>query len=156
MHRDRNYWALRVRTHEWAEHQLVSLLDVDGIGKGISRALWKLGVTTATILTEADPEELARRVQPHRQHQRRLPRVRHDRRSYNHQEHVNPISRIWPRIESTMARHERATWRPRGKSCWSVCAQSAAGRVAKPADHVRYSARQSSALIKRFQTIRAR
>ena len=64
-HRDPEYWILRIRTHEWAEHQLVSFLDIPGIGKGTIRALWKVGVTTARMLMEADAEELARRLRPY-------------------------------------------------------------------------------------------
>jgi hypothetical protein len=50
---------LRVRTHEWAEHQFVSFFDIDGIGRGTIQALWKLEITTAQKLMEADPEQLA-------------------------------------------------------------------------------------------------
>jgi len=64
-HRDPEYWILRIRIHEWAEHQLVSLLDIPGVGKGTIRALWKVGVTTARMLIDADPEELARQLRPY-------------------------------------------------------------------------------------------
>jgi hypothetical protein len=56
-----NYWQLRIRTHEWAERQLVSLLDLK-LNTKVIRALWEAGVTTAQMLAEADPEQLAREL----------------------------------------------------------------------------------------------
>lgn len=64
-YQDWNYWTLRIRTHEWAEHQLVSLLEINGVGKATVRALWRSGVTTAAILREADAEALARQLREH-------------------------------------------------------------------------------------------
>jgi hypothetical protein len=64
-HRNPEYWRLRIRTHEWAEHQLVSFLDIPNMGRGVIRALWKVGVTTAQALIAANPEELVERLRPY-------------------------------------------------------------------------------------------
>jgi hypothetical protein len=62
-HRDPEYWIMRIRTQEWAEHQTVSLLDITGVGRATIKALWGVGVTTAKMLIDANPEELARQLQ---------------------------------------------------------------------------------------------
>ncbi len=64
-HRNPEYWRLRIRTHEWAEHQLVSFLDIPNMGKGVIRALWKVGVTTAQALIADNPEELVEQLRPY-------------------------------------------------------------------------------------------
>ena len=58
------YWKMRSRTHEWCEHQLVSLWDVPGIGKGTIRALISVGVSTAQELMAADVNDLAAKLRP--------------------------------------------------------------------------------------------
>jgi len=56
------YFRLRVRTHEWAERQRVSLLDVDGIGKAYLRMLYACDLSTADRIMATPAAEIVARL----------------------------------------------------------------------------------------------
>jgi hypothetical protein len=56
------YFGLRVRTHEWAQRQRVSLLDVHGLGKTYLRVLYDEGLSTASRIMAAPSVAIARRL----------------------------------------------------------------------------------------------
>ncbi|MCB9865704.1 MAG: helix-hairpin-helix domain-containing protein [Phycisphaerales bacterium] len=56
------YFRLRVRTHEWAERQRVSLLDVDGIGKAYLRMLYACDLSTADRIMATPTGEIVARL----------------------------------------------------------------------------------------------
>ena len=51
-----------IRAHEYAEHQKVSLLDVKGLRKGGTRALWKNGITTAQQLLDTPVDDVVEKL----------------------------------------------------------------------------------------------
>jgi len=53
---------MRVRTHEWAERQRVSLLHVRGLGKAYLRVLYRENLSTAVRILAATSAEIARRM----------------------------------------------------------------------------------------------
>ena len=59
------YFRLRVRTHEWAERQRVSLLDVRGLGKVYLRMLYACGLSTADEIMSTPTAEIVARLAPH-------------------------------------------------------------------------------------------
>lgn len=79
-YRDPNYYRLRQRTMDWAQHQFVSLLELEGVGRMTLKALHKIGIETATDLLHADAEDVANRLLPYNippcQHRTRLRIVR--------------------------------------------------------------------------------
>jgi len=59
------YFRVRIRTHEWAEGECVSLLNVKGIGKARMNLLWQEGFNTASRIMETPTGELVERLAPH-------------------------------------------------------------------------------------------
>jgi hypothetical protein len=56
------YFRMRVRTHEWAQQQRVSLLDVRGLGKAYLRVLYREGLSTASAVMATPSAAIARRL----------------------------------------------------------------------------------------------
>jgi hypothetical protein len=56
------YFKVRVRTHEWAEGEPVSLLDIQGIGKTRMNLLYKQGFSTASRIMRAPVDDLVARL----------------------------------------------------------------------------------------------
>ena len=61
-YRDTNWHTCNVRNHEWVNRQLVSLLDVDGIGAKTIRSLWKAEIKTAEELINTEAREIHDRL----------------------------------------------------------------------------------------------
>lgn len=59
------YFKVRIRTHEWAEGERVSLLDVKGISKARMNLLYKERYSTATRIMSASINEMVERLSPH-------------------------------------------------------------------------------------------
>ncbi len=59
------YFKIRIRTHEWAEGEKVSLLDVKGISKARMNLLFKEKYFTATRIMTASIDEMVERLAPH-------------------------------------------------------------------------------------------
>jgi hypothetical protein len=59
------YFKVRIRTHEWAEGERVSLLDVKGISKARMNLLFKEKYFTATRIMTAPITEMVERLAPH-------------------------------------------------------------------------------------------
>ncbi len=57
-YRDTNWHTCNVRNHEWVNRQLVSLLDIDGIGIKTIRALWEAEIKTAEDLINTNAQEI--------------------------------------------------------------------------------------------------
>lgn len=56
------YFRMRVRAHEWAERQRVSLLDVRGLGKAYLRVLYREKLSTAARIMTTSSPAIARRM----------------------------------------------------------------------------------------------
>ncbi|MFO0974192.1 MAG: hypothetical protein U1A27_12255 [Phycisphaerae bacterium] len=63
-HRDPQFYARITRAHEFAERQVVSLLELDGLGRSGLRALWKAGITTADQLRQLTVGEAVSALSP--------------------------------------------------------------------------------------------
>jgi hypothetical protein len=61
-YRDSNWPRIQLRAREFMERQLVSLLDIKGLGWGGIRGLRDVGITTVEALMNADPEELLQKL----------------------------------------------------------------------------------------------
>lgn len=59
------YFKVRIRTHEFAEHERVSLLDVKGIGKNRMNLLYKYKYSTASRIMTTPIDELVEHLSPY-------------------------------------------------------------------------------------------
>ncbi len=59
------YFKVRIRTHEWAEGERVSLLDVKSISKARMNLLFKEKYSTATRIMAAPIDEMVERLAQH-------------------------------------------------------------------------------------------
>lgn len=59
------YFKVRIRTHEFAEHERVSLHDVKGIGKPRMNLLYKYKYSTASRIMANPIDEMVERLSPY-------------------------------------------------------------------------------------------
>ncbi len=58
-------YVMTIRAHEFSERQRVSMLEIEGLGRGRIRALWKAGITTTEKLLATASEDVVQQVSEH-------------------------------------------------------------------------------------------